>query len=102
MILGSERGAVQYPLIRYAEEVGWEYVPPKEALLLRRGKTGIVLHEVLVDQLQKLNPDVVDCQRAEDVVKRLLRVSPSIEGNLEAWEYLKGLKTAFVETEIRE
>ncbi|MDO8568841.1 MAG: HsdR family type I site-specific deoxyribonuclease, partial [Dehalococcoidales bacterium] len=27
---------------------------------------------------------------------------PSIEGNLQAWEYLKGLKTVFVETEKRE
>ncbi|RMH09329.1 MAG: HsdR family type I site-specific deoxyribonuclease, partial [Armatimonadetes bacterium] len=29
-------------------------------------------------------------------------VRPTIEGNLEAWEYLKGLKTVFVEAEKRE
>ena len=27
---------------------------------------------------------------------------PNIEGNLDAWEYMKGLKTVFVETEKRE
>ena len=100
--LGTERTAVQNPLIRYAEEAGWEYLLPEEALRLRGGKTGALLRDVLINQLQKLNPGVVDRQRGEEVVRRLLRVSPSIEGNLEAWEYLKGLKTVFVDSENRE
>ena len=103
MVLGGERVAVQYPLIRYAQEAGWEYLPPEEALRLRGGKkSGLVLDDLLISQLQKLNPGVVDRQGAEEVVKRLLRVSPSIEGNLEAWEYMKGLKTLFIEAERRE
>ncbi|QIA27742.1 HsdR family type I site-specific deoxyribonuclease [Thermaerobacter sp. PB12/4term] len=103
MPLGNERAAVQNPLIRYAEEVGWRYLPPDEALRLRRGETGIVLHEVLVRQLQRLNPGVIDdVVKAEEVVGRLTRVMPSIEGNLQAWEWLKGLKTVFVEAERRE
>ncbi len=36
------------------------------------------------------------------MLNRLVRVRPSIAGNLEAWEYLKGLKTVFVEAERRE
>lgn len=103
MPLGSERAGVQNPLIRYAVEAGWTYLPPEEALRLRRGETGIVLHEVLVRQLQRLNPGVVDdAVKAEEVVRRLTRVLPSIEGNLQAWEWLKGLKTVFVEAERRE
>ena len=102
MVLGSERGSVQRPLIRYAEEVGWEYLPPEEALRLRRGETGVVLHEVLVHQLQRLNPGVVDLESAEELVRRLTTVRPSIEGNLAAWEYLAGLKTVYVEAERRE
>jgi type I restriction enzyme R subunit len=43
----------------------------------------------------------VDHLRAEEVARRLVRVRPSIEGNLDAWEFLKGLKTAFVEAEKR-
>ncbi|MBA2849035.1 hypothetical protein G4V39_10740 [Thermosulfuriphilus ammonigenes] len=35
--LGSERMAVQDALIRYAGEVGWEYVPP-----VARGKPSIL------------------------------------------------------------
>jgi type I restriction enzyme R subunit len=98
----AEAGVVQYPLIRYATEVAWEYLPPDEALRLRRGETGPVLWEVLVDQLQRLNPGAVDLYRAEDVVNRLVRVHPSIEGNLDAWEFLRGLKTVFVPEEKRE
>lgn len=102
MSLGSERHTIQDPLIRYAVETGWTYLPPEEALRLRRGESGIVLHDVLVRQLQRLNPGVVDHIRAEEVIRRFTSVHPSIEGNLQAWEYLKGLKTVFVDTERRE
>ena len=95
-MVGNERATVQDPLIRYAVEAGWTYLSRDEALRLRRGETGAVLHEVLVEQLQRLNPDVVDLLRAEDLVKRLARLPATIEGNLQAWEYLKGLKTVFV------
>jgi type I restriction enzyme, R subunit len=100
--LGAERTAVQNPLIRYAVEAGWTYLWPEEALRLRRGESGPVLHDILVQQLQRLNPDVVDHRLAEDLVSRLVRVRPSIEGNLQAWEFLKGLKTVFVAAERRE
>jgi type I restriction enzyme R subunit len=102
VVLGGERSAVQNPLLRYAEEAGWERISPEEVLRLRGGKTRIFLHDVLVNQLQKLNPGVVDHQRAEEVIKRLGRISPSKDGNLDAWEYLRGLKKVFVETENRE
>lgn len=102
MSIGAERSAVQNPFLRYAQQAGWTYLPPDEATRLRRGETGLLLHEVLVRQLQALNPGVVDLQRAEDVAGRLVRVRPNIEGNLEAWEFLKGLKTVFVPEEKRE
>ena len=102
MALGGERGAVQLPLVRYATQAGWTYLPPEEALRLRRGEVGVVFHDVVVQQLQRLNPGVVDAQKAEEVIRRLLLVQPSIEGNLQAWEFLKGLKTVFVEVERRE
>ncbi|GAB5603519.1 HsdR family type I site-specific deoxyribonuclease [Thermus sp. FJN-A] len=103
MSLGGERGSVQNPFIRYAVEAGWTYLPPEEALRLRGGEHSPVLRAVLLQQLQRLNPGVVDsAAKAEEVIARLLGVRPNIEGNLEAWEYLKGLKTVFVEAERRE
>jgi len=103
MNIGSERRAVQNPFIRYAEEAGWTYLPPEEALRLRGGKDSPVLRTVLIEQLQRLSPGVVDSvTKAEEVASRVVRVRSNIEGNLEVWEYLKGLKTVFVEAERRE
>ena len=47
--------AVQYPMVRYATDMGWEYLSPEEAVRLRRGEGTPILWEVVVDQLQKLN-----------------------------------------------
>lgn len=103
MSLGNERKAVQEPFLRYAVEAGWEYLPPKEALRLRGGEESPLLRTVFIEQIQRLNPGVVDSVvKAEEVLSRLVRVRLNIEGNLEAWEYLKGLKTVFVEAERRE
>jgi type I restriction enzyme R subunit len=100
--LSSEAAAVQYPMVRYAADLGWQYLSPEDAVRLRRGETGPVLWEVLVDQLQRLNPGTVDLDRAEQLAKSLIQVKPTIEGNLDAWEYLRGLKTVFVPSENRE
>ena len=97
MAIGGEKTAVQKPLVRYAVEAGWTYLSPEEALDLRRGITSPVLDAVLIQQIQRLNPGIIDAQRAEDTARRIVRVRPNIEGNLDAWEYLKGLKTVSVE-----
>jgi type I restriction enzyme R subunit len=89
--------------VRYAVEAGWSYLSRDEALAMRNG--GIVspvLDSVLTAQLAKLNPRIMDYERAVDTAKRFVRVRPTIEGNLDAWEYLKGLKTVFVPEEKRE
>ncbi len=100
--LRSERAVVQNRLIAYAQECGWTYLAPDEALRLRRGETSPLLWEVFVQKIQQLNPNRVDALNAEEIAKRLIRVPPKPEGNLEAWEYLKGLKTVFVPEERRE
>ncbi len=101
-LLGGEREAVQEPLIKYATEVGWKYVNQDEALRLRGGKTGFVFKDIFINQMQRLNPDFMDHLLAEDVIRKLKKVPPNIEGNFIAWEYLKGLRTVFVPNENRE
>lgn len=88
MSLGGEMHSVQEPLLRYVVEAGWNHLSPDEALRLRRGETGLVLHEVLVAQLQKLSPGEVDVRRAEDLTGKLERMSPTIAGNEQAWEHI--------------
>lgn len=102
MPLGGERAAVQNPFIRYATEAGWQYIAPLDSELRRGGIGGLLVRDVFIAQLQKLNPGVVDHLRAEEVLKQLERVPPTIEGSLQAWEYLKGLRSVYVETEKRE
>ncbi len=103
MSLTSERHTVQNPLIRYAEEAGWTYLPPGDALSLRGSLSQPFLRDVLMAQLQRLNPGVITTvEQANEVIARLVRLRPDIEGNREAWEYLKGLKTVFVQAERRE
>jgi type I restriction enzyme R subunit len=103
MATGGEKHSVQRPFVRYAAEAGWTYLSPYEALELRSGGiTNPLLDVVLLEQLQRLNLGIVDAAHALDVAKRFVRVRPTIEGNLDAWEFLNGLKTVFVEVEKRE
>ena len=116
--LGREDYTVKKPLIEYVQEkagdytnengekillsLGWEYVNPDEALRLRGGETGIIFKDIFISQMQKLNPDFMNRELAEELIKSLEMLPANIEGNLSAWEYIKGLKTVFVPKEKRE
>ena len=64
MPLGSESGSVRRPFIRYAVEAGWKYLSPDEALNLRQGGvTSPLLDAVLLGQLTKLTPAIVNAGR---------------------------------------
>jgi len=100
--IASERAAVQNPLLRYAVEAGWSYLKSDDALLQRRGESSPILWDVFILRAQALNAGVVDQLKAEELVKRIVRVLPTIEGNQQAWEFLRGLKTVFHDAERRE
>jgi type I restriction enzyme R subunit len=103
MPLGSESGSVQRPFVRYAVDAGWHYLSPDQALELRSWATDRpILDSVLISQLQKLNPGIVDVASVNELVRRLTHIRPNIEGNLEAWEFLKGEKNVFVAAEGQE
>lgn len=116
--LGGERSAVQDRLISYVREptavymtsdgrrttlnLGWEYVSSDVAERLRGGLTGLVFRDTFVSQMKTLNPDFMDEELAEELIRKLERIPPNIEGNFAAWEYLKGLRSVFVSGEKRE
>ncbi len=63
---------------------------------LVRNASGLVRGTGLEKECDKL------LVRVEDLIKRLERIPPNTEGNLIAWEHLKGLRTVFVPYEKRE
>lgn len=99
--LGGERASVQNALIKYAKEVGWEHVDKAVAFRLRGGNTGFVFKDIFTSKIMEFNPFLTQ-DDVEELICRLERVPPNIEGNLDAWEYLKGLKTVFISAEKRE
>jgi type I restriction enzyme, R subunit len=98
----SERSAVQNPMLKYAEEIGWEYVRPDDALAFRGGDAGLYFTGVLEAQLVRSNPEVVDTNRTGDILRRLNLLKPTLEGNREAHTWLRGEQSIFVPEEKRE
>jgi len=98
----AEKAAVQRPILKYATEIGWQFVAQDEALSLREGEAGLFFYSVLMDQLLKLNPQVVTEENVNEVVKNLQNVRNTIEGNKESLEWLRGKKSIYVPAERRE
>lgn len=98
----SERSAVQQPMLNYADAIGWQHVSQQEALKLRGSDTGLYFTDVLRAQLLRLNPGIVDGGRADELVRRLTLLRPTIEGNREALLWLQGRQSVFVPEEKRE
>ncbi len=98
----SERSSVQNPMLKYAQQIGWQYINPPEALRLRGDETGLYFSDILISQLQKLNPCVVDPSRASEILRKLNLLRPSIEGNRDALSWLRGEQSIFVPEENRE
>ncbi|MFN7947018.1 MAG: HsdR family type I site-specific deoxyribonuclease [Blastocatellia bacterium] len=98
----SERSAVQNPMLRYADQIGWQYVTPDEALQWRGGETGAHFTDILKAQLLRLNPGVVSEEGAQEIIRRLRLLRPTIEGNRDALSWLRGEQSVFVGAENRE
>lgn len=99
MTIGGEIKSVQKPLIKYAIDVGWNYLSPETVYRLRGGEDHALLGEVFTRQAKLLNPGILDQNGAIDLRNRIERIVPRIEGNLDALEYIRGLKTIFVPSE---
>ena len=98
----SERSAVQNPMLKYAQEIGWEYVCPENALSFRSGDTGLYFTGILEAQIVRLNPGIVDASRTGDILRRLSLLKPTLEGNRDAHSWLRGEQSIFVSDEKRE
>ena len=98
----SERSAVQNPMLKYADEIGWESISASEAMQMRHGDTKIYFDDILKAQLMKLNRNILDQSYYEDAMRRLSLLRPTLEGNQDALSWLRGEKSSFVPAENRE
>ena len=100
--IGDERHSVQRPLIKYAVEAGWIYLTRTKAEKMRGDIANPFFTEVFIDRARALNKGIVNKQRATELLKQIKHVRPDKEGNFDAWQFLRGLKTVFVPSEKRE
>lgn len=98
----SERAAVQDPMLKYADEIGWESVSRLEAMQMRHGDKGLYFIDVLKAQLMKLNGAILDESRCGEIVRQLTLLRPTLEGNQDAFSWLRGERSIFVPDENRE
>ena len=97
----TERKIVQKPLLEYASQVGWEIIPPRSALNLRRGENGKLFYEILKKSLMKLNPKFLSEQNAESIIQKIENIPDTLEGNKELLDWIRGQRAIFDEKERR-
>lgn len=90
-------------MINYLQAIGWEYIPPEDVNQLRGFdiKEPFIL-EILEKKLKELNKGIITDENIGDVIRRLRLIHPTLKGNEEFLEYLRGKKTVYVEREKRE
>jgi len=98
----SEATEVQFPLIHYAAEIGWESIPRLQAVNLRGNEKGLFFTPILQAQLQRLNPDFMTDELAETVIKQLNLLKPALIGNCDALQWLRGERAIYVSKENRQ
>ena len=99
----SERSGIQVPMLKYADEIGWQPISPSEAMQMRGGNTAALYFlDVLKAQLLKLNERVIDDSNCDDVIRQLGLLNATLEGNQEAFLWIRGERSTFVVSENRE
>jgi type I restriction enzyme R subunit len=97
----SEAGTVQFPMVRHAAEIGWESLTQADALSKRGGEAGLSLYDELREALLRLNPGLVTPDNVQEVIDRLDAIPPTMDGNRDLLEWLRGRKTIYDEAEKR-
>ena len=87
--------------MKHARAVGWDIISDTDALALRRDEGGCFFYEVLRERLLRLNPGIVTEDNVAGIIQRMEAAPPTIEGNREMLEWLRGNRTVFVEADKR-
>ena len=96
----TEAGAVQFPMVRHAAEIGWTPLSPSDALAMRGGESELLFRGVLEEALRRLNPWLTDAA-SHSVVENIQALPATIEGNWQMLAWLRGERKWYDETEQR-
>ena len=96
----TEAGAVQFPMVRHATGVGWKPLPPRDALAMRGGETGLLFRGVLERALRRFNLWMTDAT-VHSIVENLQALPATIEGNRQMLAWLRGERQWYDEVEQR-
>ncbi len=96
----TESEAVQFPMIRHAEEVGWTPLSPQEALGMGGGQAGTLFWSEVEGTLRRFNPWMTE-DAIRSAVETIEAIPPSIEGNREMLAWLRGERQWYDEAEER-
>ena len=96
----TEADTVQFPMVRHAVEVGWTPLPPRDALAMRGGESGLLFRGEVEAALRRFNPWMTD-DAVRSVVENLLALPPTIEGNRQMLAWLRGERQWYDEAEER-
>lgn len=111
----TEKNSVQKPALNYLKQetakydtetytLKWEVITEnqKDKLNeLRTSETQIILEPIFKQQIKKLNPFLTD-EEIDNLLRQLNALPPSIQGNYEAWKYLRGEKPFYSSKEKRD
>lgn len=112
----TEHKSVQSRIIKYAEEIGWTFVPQPKAEQLRgfdakglsqkekaKGASRF-FDDLLFEKVKEFNPhfDRLSATAKDELLRMLDLPLPTIHGNREFLQYLQGEKTFFSKEEKRE
>lgn len=96
----SEAGSVQFPMVKHAEEIGWEPLTPFEALTRRGDESSNLFRGVLERKILEFNP-WLSADAARSIVETLDALPATIDGNRELLAWLRGERQWYYETEKR-
>jgi type I restriction enzyme R subunit len=96
----TEAGTVQFPMVKHAEEIGWDPITPEDARNKRGGEAGTFFRDVLENKLAAFNPWLPP-DAVRSVVETLDALPATIDGNRELLAWLRGERQWYDEAEQR-
>jgi type I restriction enzyme R subunit len=108
----TELTAVQKPILKYANDIGWDIVSRPDAEAMRgfspsstdvqerARNASFFFNDILYQKAMEFNPKLEDAK--EELIRKLSILPNSIQGNRDFLAYLRGEKTFFSKQDNRE